>query len=138
MIISREIVEEDRIEKPLDSAVVDACFLTKRSQELLEYVIGTCPKTDSKRDRFIASSSMTKNKHVTFEAPLETSDPNTSKHVQQLEVKRTKVPISHSTRVNSDTKASESKPRRNLKNSRISPAKSVPKRKVEDHLRNNK
>ncbi|GKA29309.1 retrovirus-related pol polyprotein from transposon TNT 1-94 [Tanacetum coccineum] len=40
----REIVEEARIEKPLDNALEYACFYTKRSQELLEYVIGTCPK----------------------------------------------------------------------------------------------
>ncbi|GJR41400.1 retrovirus-related pol polyprotein from transposon TNT 1-94 [Tanacetum coccineum] len=39
-----EIVEEARIEKPLDNALESACFYTKRSQELLEYVIGTCPK----------------------------------------------------------------------------------------------
>ncbi|GKD48883.1 hypothetical protein Tco_1277859 [Tanacetum coccineum] len=38
----REIVEEARIEKPLDNALEYACFYTKRSQELLEYVIDTC------------------------------------------------------------------------------------------------
>ncbi|GJU52134.1 retrovirus-related pol polyprotein from transposon TNT 1-94 [Tanacetum coccineum] len=32
----REIVEEVRIEKPLDNALGNACFYTKRSQELLE------------------------------------------------------------------------------------------------------
>ncbi|GKA26419.1 hypothetical protein Tco_0712528 [Tanacetum coccineum] len=46
-----EIVEEARIEKPLDNALEYACFYTKRSQELLEYVIGTCPKEFSKRDK---------------------------------------------------------------------------------------
>nr|GEU74532.1 integrase, catalytic region, zinc finger, CCHC-type, peptidase aspartic, catalytic [Tanacetum cinerariifolium] len=40
----REIVEEARIEKPLDNALEYACLYNKRSQELLEYVIGTCPK----------------------------------------------------------------------------------------------
>ena len=33
----RETVEEGRIASPLDSAIADACFLTNRSQELLEY-----------------------------------------------------------------------------------------------------
>ncbi|GJW28993.1 integrase, catalytic region, zinc finger, CCHC-type containing protein, partial [Tanacetum coccineum] len=47
----REIVEEARIEKPLDNTLKNACFYTKRSQELLEYVIGTCPKEFSKRDK---------------------------------------------------------------------------------------
>ncbi|GJR20497.1 integrase, catalytic region, zinc finger, CCHC-type containing protein [Tanacetum coccineum] len=40
----REIVEEARIEKPLDNALEYAYLYTKRSQELLEYVIDTCPK----------------------------------------------------------------------------------------------
>nr|GEY75897.1 integrase, catalytic region, zinc finger, CCHC-type, peptidase aspartic, catalytic [Tanacetum cinerariifolium] len=44
-----EIVEEARIEKPF--ALENACFYTKRSQELLEYVIGTCTKEFSKRDK---------------------------------------------------------------------------------------
>nr|GEW62939.1 integrase, catalytic region, zinc finger, CCHC-type, peptidase aspartic, catalytic [Tanacetum cinerariifolium] len=38
----REIIEEARIEKPLDNALESSCFYTKRSQELLEYMIGTC------------------------------------------------------------------------------------------------
>ncbi|GJV34769.1 hypothetical protein Tco_1395169 [Tanacetum coccineum] len=40
----REIVEEARVVKPLDNALNYACQYTKLSQELLEYVIGTCPK----------------------------------------------------------------------------------------------
>ncbi|GKC02260.1 hypothetical protein Tco_0993870 [Tanacetum coccineum] len=46
----REIVEEARIVKPLDSALTSACQYTKRSQELVEYVIGTCPKEFTERD----------------------------------------------------------------------------------------
>ncbi|GJV69431.1 hypothetical protein Tco_1484940 [Tanacetum coccineum] len=40
----REIVEEAGVEKPLDSSLASACLYTKHSQELLEYVIGTCLK----------------------------------------------------------------------------------------------
>ncbi|GJW24298.1 putative ribonuclease H-like domain-containing protein [Tanacetum coccineum] len=40
----REIVEEARVVKPLDNSLNYACQYTKLSQELLEYVIGTCPK----------------------------------------------------------------------------------------------
>ncbi|GJR86460.1 hypothetical protein Tco_0210471 [Tanacetum coccineum] len=40
----REIVEEAKVEIPLDSSLASACLYTKHSQELLEYVIGTCPK----------------------------------------------------------------------------------------------
>ncbi|GJU25121.1 hypothetical protein Tco_1163742 [Tanacetum coccineum] len=78
------------------------------------------------------------NKHVTFAEPLETLNHSTSKPVQHPEVKKSNVPINSSTEVNSDTKASRSKPRRNIKNDRTSTAKSVPKKKVEDHIRNTK
>nr|GEX33584.1 retrovirus-related Pol polyprotein from transposon TNT 1-94 [Tanacetum cinerariifolium] len=37
----REIVEEAKVERPLDSSLAFACLYTKHSQELLEYVIGT-------------------------------------------------------------------------------------------------
>ncbi|GJX47393.1 retrovirus-related pol polyprotein from transposon TNT 1-94 [Tanacetum coccineum] len=37
----REIVEEAKVERPLDSSLASACRYTKHSQELLEYVIGT-------------------------------------------------------------------------------------------------
>ncbi|GKB80204.1 hypothetical protein Tco_0947099 [Tanacetum coccineum] len=40
----REIVEEAKVDRPLDSSLAFACLYTKHSQELLEYVIGTCPK----------------------------------------------------------------------------------------------
>nr|GEU67822.1 hypothetical protein [Tanacetum cinerariifolium] len=46
-----EIVEEARIEKPLDNALASACLYTKLSQELLVYVIGTCPKEFSIREQ---------------------------------------------------------------------------------------
>ncbi|GKA65579.1 hypothetical protein Tco_0765286 [Tanacetum coccineum] len=46
--ILREIVEEARIEKPLDNALENACFYSKRSRELLEYVIGTLEATGKK------------------------------------------------------------------------------------------
>ncbi|GJT15781.1 retrovirus-related pol polyprotein from transposon TNT 1-94 [Tanacetum coccineum] len=47
----REIVKEARMEKPLDNVLENACFYTKRSHELLEYVIGPCPKEFNKRDK---------------------------------------------------------------------------------------
>ncbi|GJT07717.1 integrase, catalytic region, zinc finger, CCHC-type containing protein [Tanacetum coccineum] len=100
----REIVEEARIEKPLDNALENACFYTKISQELLEYVIGTCPKEFNKRDKKVATTPLNWKK----------------------------------ARVISSTEASGSKPRSNAKNNRILPAKSDNKKKVEDHLRNNK
>nr|GEZ72516.1 hypothetical protein [Tanacetum cinerariifolium] len=49
----QEIVKEAMVEKPLDCLLVSACLYTKPSQELLEYVIGTCLKDFNKRDRKI-------------------------------------------------------------------------------------
>ncbi|GJW02108.1 hypothetical protein Tco_1560964 [Tanacetum coccineum] len=46
----REIVEEARVVKPLDNVLNYACQYTKLSQELVEYVIGTCPKEFTERD----------------------------------------------------------------------------------------
>nr|GEU88342.1 retrotransposon protein, putative, unclassified [Tanacetum cinerariifolium] len=43
-----EIVEEARVERPLDSSLASACLYTNRSQELVEYVVGTCPKDFNK------------------------------------------------------------------------------------------
>ncbi|GKE10182.1 hypothetical protein Tco_1413733 [Tanacetum coccineum] len=105
----REIVEEDKVEKPLDRSLASACLYTKHSQELLEYVIGTCPKHFNKRDRKIATAPLNKKKRVTFVEPG----------------------------VKDSTAASGSKPRSNTKKDKTLPAKSDMK-KVEDHSRNNK
>ncbi|GJV45493.1 retrovirus-related pol polyprotein from transposon TNT 1-94 [Tanacetum coccineum] len=47
----REIVEEAKAERPLDGSLASACLYTKHSQELLEYVIGTCPKDFNQQDK---------------------------------------------------------------------------------------
>ncbi|GKB05435.1 hypothetical protein Tco_0833630 [Tanacetum coccineum] len=39
----REIVDEAKVDRPLDRSLASACLYTKHSQELLEYVIGTYP-----------------------------------------------------------------------------------------------
>ncbi|GJY64302.1 retrovirus-related pol polyprotein from transposon TNT 1-94 [Tanacetum coccineum] len=76
----REIVEEARIEKPLDNDFGNACFYTKRFQELLEYVIGTCPKEFNKRDKNIATTPLNMKKqcvvnYLTYvNAPLPVKD----------------------------------------------------------------
>ncbi|GJU84131.1 hypothetical protein Tco_1291677 [Tanacetum coccineum] len=58
----REIVEEARIEKPLDNTLENACFYNKRSQELLEYVIVTCLKEFNKRDKKTATTPLNRKK----------------------------------------------------------------------------
>nr|GEU58151.1 retrovirus-related Pol polyprotein from transposon TNT 1-94 [Tanacetum cinerariifolium] len=58
----REIVKEARIKKPLDNALESPCLYTKRSQKLLEYVIGTCLKEFSKREKKIATTHLNRKK----------------------------------------------------------------------------
>ncbi|GKB73647.1 retrovirus-related pol polyprotein from transposon TNT 1-94 [Tanacetum coccineum] len=76
----REIVEEARVVKPLDNALNYACQYTKLSQELLEYVIGTCPKSFNERDNKAPSTPVTRKKQVTFNDKPGTSSSNTQKH----------------------------------------------------------
>ncbi|GKE30571.1 hypothetical protein Tco_1445955 [Tanacetum coccineum] len=102
----REIVEEARVEKPLDSSLESACLYTKRSQELIEYVIGTCPKDFNKRDKNIASIPLTRKKQVTFKETSGTLNANTQKHVKPQKEHKTNVPVIPSIGVTSSTKAS--------------------------------
>ncbi|GJZ30939.1 integrase, catalytic region, zinc finger, CCHC-type containing protein [Tanacetum coccineum] len=134
----REIVEEARVVKPLDNALNYACQYTKLSQELLEYVIGTCPKSFNERDNKAPSTPVTRKKQVTFNDKPGTSSSNTQKHEVHQKVQQTNIPVIPSTGVNTSTEASGSKPRSNTKHDRILPAKSANKKKVEDHPRTNK
>ncbi|GJZ60984.1 retrovirus-related pol polyprotein from transposon TNT 1-94 [Tanacetum coccineum] len=72
----REIVEEARIVKPLDISLNYACRYTKLSQELLECVIGTCPKSFNERDNKAPSTPVTRKKQVTFSDKPGTSSSN--------------------------------------------------------------
>ncbi|GKC54242.1 retrovirus-related pol polyprotein from transposon TNT 1-94 [Tanacetum coccineum] len=134
----REIVEEARVVKPLDNVLNYACQYTKLSQELLEYVIGTCPKSFNERDNKAPSTPVTRKKQVTLNDKPGTSSSNTQKHEVHQKVQQTNVPVIHSTGVSSSTRATGSKPRSNTKHNRILPAKSVNNKKVEDHPRTNK
>nr|GEY64586.1 hypothetical protein [Tanacetum cinerariifolium] len=134
----REIVEEAKVERPLDKSLASACLYTKHSQELLEYVIGTCSKDFNKQDKKQATTPLTRKKQVTFVDQCKTSNNNTHKHVEKQTTQKTYVPMIPSTGVNSFTNASGSKPRSNTKKNRILPATCVNKKTVEDHPRTNK
>ncbi|GKA36454.1 hypothetical protein Tco_0722945 [Tanacetum coccineum] len=130
--------EEAKVERPLDRSLASACLYTKHSQELLEYAIGTCPKDSNQRDKKHAATTLTRRKQVTFEDQCETSNSNSHKHVKQLKIQKTNVPVPPSTGVNSCTDASGSQPRSKTKKNRILPAKSVNTKNVEEHPRTNK
>ncbi|GJY63843.1 hypothetical protein Tco_0465303 [Tanacetum coccineum] len=134
----REIVEEARVVKPLDNSLHYACQYTKLSQELLECVIGTCPKSFNERDNKAPSTPVTRKKQVTFSDKPGTSSSNTQKHRVHQRVQQTNIPVLPSTGVNDSTEASGSKPRSNTKKNRILPAKKENKKEVEVRLRTNK
>ncbi|GJV03883.1 putative ribonuclease H-like domain-containing protein [Tanacetum coccineum] len=133
----REIVEDAKVERPLDTSLASACRYTKHSQELLEYVIGTCPKDFSPRDKQNASTNSLRKKRVTFVEPCETSTHNTPPQVEHHKINSTNAPGIPSTGVKGASEASRSKPRSNTKKDRTLPAKSALKQ-VEAHSRMNK
>ncbi|GJR82329.1 hypothetical protein Tco_0153114 [Tanacetum coccineum] len=100
----REIVEEAKVEISLDSSLAFACLYTKHSHELLEYVIGTCPKDVNQQDKNHVATPLTRKKQVTFEDQCETSNSNTHKHVEQLYILKTNVPVPPFTGVNTGSK----------------------------------
>ncbi|GJT39684.1 integrase, catalytic region, zinc finger, CCHC-type containing protein, partial [Tanacetum coccineum] len=129
----REIVEDAKVESPLDRSLAFACCYTKHSQELLEYVFGTCPKVFNQQDKKHAHTP--RKKQVTFEDQITTSSSTTYKHVEPMHTQKSNVPVPPSTGVNGCTDASGSQPRSILKKHRILPAKSDNLKKVEDHPR---
>nr|GEV40372.1 retrovirus-related Pol polyprotein from transposon TNT 1-94 [Tanacetum cinerariifolium] len=134
----REIVEDAKVERPLDRSVASACLYTKHSQELLEYVIGTCSKDFNKRDKKQTTTPLNRKKQVTFVDQYETSNTNTQKHAEQQITQKINVSVLPCTGVDSCTDASGSKPKSNTKKNKISPAKSVNKKTLKDHSRTNK
>ncbi|GJV55739.1 hypothetical protein Tco_1456744 [Tanacetum coccineum] len=133
----REIVEDAKVERPLDTSLASACRYTKHSQELLEYVIGTCPKDFSPRDKQNASTTSLRKKRVTFVEPCETSTHNTPAQVEHQKINSTNAPGIPSTGVKGASAASRSKPRSNTKKDMTLPAESALKQ-VEAHSRMNK
>ncbi|GJW68151.1 retrovirus-related pol polyprotein from transposon TNT 1-94 [Tanacetum coccineum] len=107
----REIVEDAKVERPLDTSLASACRYTKHSQEL--------------------------KKRVNFVEPCETSTHNTPPQVEHQKINLTNALGIPSTRVKGASAASMSKPRSNTKKDRTLPARSTLKQ-VETHYRMNK
>nr|GEW90350.1 hypothetical protein [Tanacetum cinerariifolium] len=134
----RDIVEEAKVVRPLDRSIVSACRYTKHSQDLLEYVIDTCPQGSQQRAKQLAHIPLIRKKQVTVAKPSDKSDRTTHKHVVTVKTQKTNVPVPPSTGVNSCPNARGSQPKSHVKPNRISPAKGVNKLPVEDQLRTNK
>ncbi|GJY58578.1 retrovirus-related pol polyprotein from transposon TNT 1-94 [Tanacetum coccineum] len=117
--------------------MVPACRYTKHSQELLEHVIGTCPKDFNPHDKQNASTTLLRKKRATFVTPCETSLHNTPAQVKHQKINSPNAPGIPSTGVKCASAASGSKPRSNTNKDRTLPAKSALKQ-VEAHSRMNK
>nr|GFD38305.1 hypothetical protein [Tanacetum cinerariifolium] len=89
----RDIVEEAKAVRPLDSSIVFACRYTKHSQKLLEYVIGTCSQDSHQQDKKHAPAPVIRKKQVTFAEQCDKSHSNTHKHVAKLTTQKTKVHV---------------------------------------------
>ncbi|GKD20111.1 hypothetical protein Tco_1221814 [Tanacetum coccineum] len=74
----REIVKHARAQRPLDSNLDSAYKYVKQIQEVLVYVTATCPSLAKPSDKFVAVTSLNKNKKVRFPEPT-TSSNNTKK-----------------------------------------------------------
>ncbi|GKA40381.1 hypothetical protein Tco_0732974 [Tanacetum coccineum] len=104
----------------LHASVMDGASTGMKSNQ---YVIGTCPKSFNERDNKAPSTPVTRKKKATFNDKPGNSSSNIQKHEVHQKVQQTNVPVIHSTRVNTSTEASGSKPRSNTKKNRIMPAK---------------
>ncbi|GKA66271.1 hypothetical protein Tco_0766079 [Tanacetum coccineum] len=108
--ILREIVEDAKIERQLDTSLASACRYTKHSQELLEYVIGMCPKDFGLHNKQNASTNSLRKKGVTFVEPHETLTHNIPPQVEHQKINLNNVPRIPSTGVKGASAASRSKP----------------------------
>ncbi|GJR99646.1 hypothetical protein Tco_0316155 [Tanacetum coccineum] len=70
---------------------------TVREIELVEYVIGTCPKEFTERDNKAPSIPLTRKKQVTFTDTCSTSTNNTQKHRVHQKVQQSNVQVIPST-----------------------------------------
>nr|GEW07416.1 retrovirus-related Pol polyprotein from transposon TNT 1-94 [Tanacetum cinerariifolium] len=125
----REIVEEAKVVRPLDSSIVFAFRYTKHSQE---YAIDTYLQDSHQRDKKHATAPLIMKKQVTLKEQCDTSNSNTHKHVATLNTQNTNVHVPPSIGVNRCTDASGSQPKSNSKKNKISPSKGCSKHMTGD------
>ncbi|GKC00982.1 retrovirus-related pol polyprotein from transposon TNT 1-94 [Tanacetum coccineum] len=129
----REIIEDAKELRPLDSNIASACKFVTRIQELLVYVSATCPSTKHVSDKLVAITPMNMTRKVRVAKPCETPNDNTHKQVKPQENQTTNNSMSPSTGVSCSTEASGSKPRSNTKNDRIPQTSRSNKKKIKSY-----
>nr|GEW12453.1 integrase, catalytic region, zinc finger, CCHC-type, peptidase aspartic, catalytic [Tanacetum cinerariifolium] len=134
----RDIVEEAKVVRPLDRSIVSACHYTKHSQELLEYVIGTCPQGSQPHAKQLAHIPLIRKKQVIIAQPSNKLDSTTHPYVVTITSQKINVPVPPSTGVDCYPIASRSQPMSHVKPNRISPGKGDTKLPIDDQPRKNK
>ncbi|GJU28061.1 retrovirus-related pol polyprotein from transposon TNT 1-94 [Tanacetum coccineum] len=113
-----ELVKHARAPRPLDSDLDSAYNYAKRIQEVLVYIIATCPSLTKPSEKLVVITQL-KNKKVMF-AKTATSLSNTQKQVDSHKTQDSNKPVLPSTGMKSSTSASRSQTSSNTKNNRIS------------------
>ncbi|GKC94424.1 retrovirus-related pol polyprotein from transposon TNT 1-94, partial [Tanacetum coccineum] len=68
--ILREIVEQGKLQNPLNNSLDSACKYTKRNQELLIIIRQTCPSINNSSGKLLALTPKNKDKRVRFTKPV--------------------------------------------------------------------
>ncbi|GJU70769.1 hypothetical protein Tco_1262174 [Tanacetum coccineum] len=130
----REIIEQARELRPLDSDLHSACKFVTHIQELLVYVNDTCPSSKHVSNKLVVITPINRAKKVRFAESNDTSKDKTQNQLQLQEKQTTNNLVSSSTGVTRSTEASGSKPMSNTKKDMTTQTSSSNKKKtkVED------
>ncbi|GJZ67397.1 hypothetical protein Tco_0630637 [Tanacetum coccineum] len=116
--ILREIVEQGKLQNPLNNSLDSARKYTKQIQELLIIIRQTCPSINNLSDKLVAMTPKNKNKRVRFTEPV-TSSGNTNTKTASSSNLVSNKPMLSSTGVKPSTSASGSQPSGNTKKDKI-------------------
>nr|GFB41549.1 hypothetical protein [Tanacetum cinerariifolium] len=134
-VILREVVEQGKLQNPLNNSLDHACKYTKRIQELLILIRQTFPSINISCDKLVAVTPKNKDKRVRF-TELVTSFGNTNTKTVSSSNLVSNKPMLYSIGVKPSISASGSQPSGNTKKDKIQrPPSITQKNKEEAHPR---
>ncbi|GJY07350.1 hypothetical protein Tco_0374404 [Tanacetum coccineum] len=133
--ILKEIVEQGKLQNPLNNSLDSACKYTKHIQELLIIIRQTCPSINNSSDKLVVVTPKNKDKRVRF-TELVTSSGNTNTKTASSSNLVSNKPMLSSTGIKPSTSASGLRPSGKTKKDKIQQTpSSTQKNKVEAHPR---
>ncbi|GJZ24025.1 retrovirus-related pol polyprotein from transposon TNT 1-94 [Tanacetum coccineum] len=117
--ILKEIMEQGKLQNPLNNSLDSACKYTKRIQELLLIIRQTCPSINNSSDKLVVVTLKNKVKRVRF-TELVTSLGNTNINTTSSSNPMSNKPMLSFTGVKPSTSTSGSQPSGNTKKIRFS------------------